>query len=415
MQFSYLTFILAPMLLQGLSILFDEFYFHHKRRLPRWEIIGHPLDTLTVIATLALAIFASPTQANGFVYVAIGLFSTFFVTKDEWVHSEKCQPSENWLHSILFVLHPTVFVSAAMIWLNPGQVLESQTQEFLKQALYGHFAIINLFLLYQIVYWPFFGTAKAKVNNDLYDELGDRWYTAYDDPVALLRAECKVKKQWIESQLTQLNPAASTQSSSVKILDIGCGAGFLANALATSGYSMTAVDLSNESLKVARKYDLTGKVQYQLGDATQLDFAARSFDTVTALDLLEHVEKPEEVIREASKVLKIGGLFFFHTFNRNFLSHLIIIKLVEWMVRNTPKNMHVHHLFITPAELKILAEKHGFTVLNWVGLRPKLSTITLKGLFTRTVPEDFSFALTRSLKLSYMGVARLDRITTSAN
>src|SRR5690606_17460525 len=186
---------------------------------------------------------------------------------------------------------------------------------------------------------------SSKINNEIYDSLGERWYTAYDDPIALLRAENRVKLPWIVERIIM------HKIENPLILDVGCGAGFLCNELSEKGYRVKGIDLSRESLAIARQYDKTKLVEYQIADAYKLPFQANSFDVITCLDFLEHVDRPHEVIREISRVLKPGGLFFFHTFNRNILSWLLIIKAVELLVKNTPKDMHVIDLFIKPSEL----------------------------------------------------------------
>lgn len=242
---------------------------------------------------------------------------------------------------------------------------------------------------------------EQKVNNAIYDTYGDRWYHADDDPVALLRAESKTKTPWIIDRIKDhglLHPQT-------KVLDVGCGAGFLSNALAKQGLQVTGVDLSEESLKVAAKYDETKKVHYQVADAYQLPFEDASFDVLTAMDFLEHVENPGQVIKEFSRVLKPGGIFVFHTFNRNPLAHLVIIKVVEWLVKNTPKHLHVIHLFIKPKELAHYCEQAGMTSKDMIGIKPVFSTIPLKNLFTGIVPKTLRFEFTKSLLLSYMGFA----------
>ena len=241
-----------------------------------------------------------------------------------------------------------------------------------------------------------------KINNEIYNGYSDRWYTAYDDPVALLRAESKTKTPWILEKLENLNLLNPT----TKILDVGCGAGFLSNELALSGLRVTGVDLSVESLVVAREYDKTKNVLYLTADAYHLPFNNESFDVITAMDFLEHVENPEMVIKEFSRVLKPNGIFIFHTFNRNPISFLIIIKLVEWLVKNTPKNMHVLPLFIKPNELKTYCKRANMYTLEMIGIRPILSTIPLKNIFTGIVPTSLKFKLTKSLLLSYMGLAK---------
>jgi 2-polyprenyl-6-hydroxyphenyl methylase/3-demethylubiquinone-9 3-methyltransferase len=100
-------------------------------------------------------------------------------------------------------------------------------------------------------------------------------------------------------------------------------------------------------------------------------------------------------------------LFFFYTFNRNLLSWLVVIKGVEWFVRNTPKNLHVHRLFIRPDELARMCERSGLRTEDLLGIRPTiLSWAFWKMLLTGRVPGELTFQFTRSLKMSYTGMAR---------
>ncbi len=240
-----------------------------------------------------------------------------------------------------------------------------------------------------------------KINNEIYNLYGDRWYTAFDDPVALLRAESKTKVPWILAKMKQKN----LQGPTTEVLDVGCGAGFLSNELGSHGFKVTGVDLSEESLSVAKKFDKSNSVSYQVADAYKLPFSDAQFDVVTAMDFLEHVENPELAIKEFSRVIKPGGIFIFHTFNRNFFAHFVIIKLVEWLVKNTPKNMHIIRLFIKPTELKAYCEKSNLFVDQMTGIKPVFSSIPISNIFSGIVPESLRFELTKSLLLSYMGSA----------
>ena len=240
----------------------------------------------------------------------------------------------------------------------------------------------------------------SEINNEFYEEYGERWYTAYDDPIALLRAENKVKVPWVLDKVNELGTTGR------RLLDVGCGAGFLTNELSMFGFEVHGLDASLESLKVAALHDHTHTVKYQEGDAYKLPYKDESFDIVTNMDFLEHVEKPLDVIKECSRVLNPGGLFFYHTFNRNFLSKMIVIKLVEKFVKNTPKNMHVIDLFITPEELEAYCLEAGLEPITMTGIRPVISSVSFRTLFTGVISEKMRFTLTKSTKLSYMGVAR---------
>ena len=120
--------------LQAAAMAVDEGWFHRRRGLPRWERIGHPLDTLTVAATYA-SLLVLPSL---FLYFAI--FSCVFVTKDELVHAKACSAGEHWLHAVLFVLHPIVFAAA---WLAREHTF----------FIAGQCALTALFAFYQLIYW----------------------------------------------------------------------------------------------------------------------------------------------------------------------------------------------------------------------------------------------------------------------
>lgn len=243
--------------------------------------------------------------------------------------------------------------------------------------------------------------ALDQVDNSIYKSYGEKWYTADDDPIALLRHESKAKTPWV---LKKINSQFG-KIANVQVLDVGCGGGFLSNEMAKGGLSVTGVDIAEDSIKVAALYDTTKTVKYLTADAYHLPFADASFEVVTAMDFLEHVEDPQKVIQEFSRVLKPGGIFIFHTFNRNPLAYLVIIKLVEWIVNNTPKNMHILRLFITPKEIKNYCSRSQMQVQEMVGIKPVFSTIPLRNLFTGIVPKTLKFELVSSLLLSYMGYA----------
>jgi hypothetical protein len=141
-----LALLLLPALLQMFAMFFDELVFHRKRGLPKWERWGHPLDTLTAVLCygwLKLTPAQSPHALA--VYVALCAFSCLFITKDEFVHARLCEPTETWLHALLFVLHPLVFLGFGLIWqlrLAPWLIT---LELFLTLGL----------LVHQLVYWSY--------------------------------------------------------------------------------------------------------------------------------------------------------------------------------------------------------------------------------------------------------------------
>lgn len=239
------------------------------------------------------------------------------------------------------------------------------------------------------------------INNAFYDDLGREWLEAHAHPIALLRAENRLRNPWICQVVRE------HFDGPVRALDVGCGAGFLTHALAQEGHHVTGLDLSVSSLEVARSLDPSGLAQYVVGSATELPFEDASFEVVCAMDLLEHVEDPQRVIAEAARVLKPGGLFFFHTFNRNPLSWLIILKGVDWFVPSAIPNMHVYRLFIKPRELSQWCKASGMETLGFKGVVPDFTHRSFWRLLThRTIDPDFRFRWVNSLATGYSGLAK---------
>lgn len=242
---------------------------------------------------------------------------------------------------------------------------------------------------------------KEIINNDVYDALADRWYEAQDDPIALLRNQHKVQLPWVLDEIRR------NIGYRAEILDMGCGAGFLSNDLALAGHKVTGIDLSTSSLKVAENRDKTKSVRYLQGDVYQVPFPRESFDVVTSMDLLEHVSDPQKVIREATRVLRPGGLFFYNTFHKNPLSWLVVIKGMEWFVKNTPDHYHVYSLFISPKKLKGMLEEAGLEHMQIRGIRPVFAQKAIFNLIrTGEVPKDFKFKFSKAALIAYTGVAK---------
>lgn len=152
--------ILIPFAVQTLIIMADEFYFHVKRGLPKWERLGHPLDTLTVLACFAFVLFVPYSSSALKIYIALSIFSCFFVTKDEFVHKECCPASEQWLHAILFLNHPILLTATGLLWRAIDKPpLPLWINELVPYAqniqmfFYVQTGFSALFFIYQLIYW----------------------------------------------------------------------------------------------------------------------------------------------------------------------------------------------------------------------------------------------------------------------
>ncbi len=161
--------LLIPFGLQGLAMFFDEFYFHRKRGLGLWERLGHPIDTLSVLSCYLFVLKMPINKMNLIGFLVLTGISCLLVTKDEFEHKKYCTAQENWLHSVLFVLHPISFLSLALIWAFQNNVLTvwtnflkaSQFAELLWSSLYGQVFFVSGFMFYQIIYWSFIWTPSS--------------------------------------------------------------------------------------------------------------------------------------------------------------------------------------------------------------------------------------------------------------
>ncbi len=152
--------LLIPFFAQAIAIILDEGIFHVKRGLPLWERIGHPIDTLSVLICIVYAVLLPFTMFHLKVYIGLAVFSCLLVTKDEFVHKHFCPASENWLHAILFTLHPITLICVGCMWpvisgvdvpIWMSRVLDDPGA--LKTILYGQGVAMTLFLFYQIIFW----------------------------------------------------------------------------------------------------------------------------------------------------------------------------------------------------------------------------------------------------------------------
>ena len=161
-----------------------------------------------------------------------------------------------------------------------------------------------------------------------------------------------LRLDWIKRLINPQDPEISLKDKD--ILDVGCGGGILAEAMAQSGAHVKGIDLAEKSLTVAKLHSLESGVPVDYERISAEDLAARTpakFDVVTCMEMLEHVPDPSSVVKACSTLVKPGGWVFFSTLNRNPKSFLFAIIGAEYILKLLPRGTHNWDMFIKPSEL----------------------------------------------------------------
>ncbi len=254
------------------------------------------------------------------------------------------------------------------------------------------------------------------INNHMYDELANSWW----DENGMLHLLKVMVNPWRVPYFTKvLRDHFGTDLSHVRLLDIGCGGGVLAEEFARLGCQVTGIDVSAESIAVARAHARTQNlpIDYRSGSATQLPFDGNSFEVVSCCDVLEHIPDWETVVAEVERVLKSGGLFLFDTINRTQESKVnFIFGLQDFaFTKLFPKDTHVWEMFITPKELKAAFETHDMKIQDLGGGEIATDPLTTLREVRRHKRGQTSVAelgrrlelkLSDNLSLNYLGYAR---------
>lgn len=204
-----------------------------------------------------------------------------------------------------------------------------------------------------------------------FEELASRWWDRNSEFKPLHDIN-PLRANWIDS----LAPVAEKT-----ILDVGCGGGILCEALAQRGAVVTGIDMGDAPLAVGNLHKLESGVAVTYEKSTAEDYAeshAEAFDTVTCLEMLEHVPDPSSVVAACAAMCKPGGTLFFSTINRNPKSYLLAVIGVEYVLRMLPKGTHEYSKFIRPSELGQWVREAGLEIDQMTGLLYNPITKTYK-------------------------------------
>jgi len=156
----------------------------------------------------------------------------------------------------------------------------------------------------------------------------------------------------------------------LKILDIGCGGGLLCEPLYRLGATITGIDASYNNIEVAKLHakEMGLDIEYICCSPEKLNLN-NEFDVILNMEVIEHVSNTNLFIKNCSQLIKKNGIMFVATINKNLKSYFFAILGAEYILRWLPIGTHDWDKFLTPEELKVLANKNGFTSSESIGLK----------------------------------------------
>ncbi|HUD34727.1 MAG TPA: bifunctional 2-polyprenyl-6-hydroxyphenol methylase/3-demethylubiquinol 3-O-methyltransferase UbiG [Variovorax sp.] len=196
-----------------------------------------------------------------------------------------------------------------------------------------------------------------------FSELAHRWWDL-ESEFRPLHEINPLRLEWIDG----IAPLAGRQA-----LDVGCGGGILADAMARKGAEVLGIDLAGKALKVAQLHALEASTQGVKYREVSVEALAaeqpESFDVVTCMEMLEHVPQPASVVKACADLVKPGGWVFFSTIHRNPKSFLFAIIGAEYVLGMLPRGTHEYRKFIRPAELAAHCRAAGLDLRHTRGLQ----------------------------------------------
>ncbi|WP_434597710.1 bifunctional 2-polyprenyl-6-hydroxyphenol methylase/3-demethylubiquinol 3-O-methyltransferase UbiG [Streptomyces sp. A5-4] len=244
---------------------------------------------------------------------------------------------------------------------------------------------------------------RVRIDNEYYEEVGDGWWDP-EGPLRALHEMNPARTGYFDRVLRRRLPGQRPQD--IRIIDLGCGGGLVAEELASRGYAVTGIDLSPGTVEAARRHAAaTGvQVEYRVGSAYGTGLPDGCADAVVASDVLEHFHDLPAALAEIGRLLRPGGVLLFDTVNRTVRSYLLLILVAEKLLGVIQPGTHDWRMFIRPAELARLLPRHGLRPAGIHGLGPARSLPkVLPGLLRRR--SLGAFALSDDTSASYIGHA----------
>ena len=194
-----------------------------------------------------------------------------------------------------------------------------------------------------------------------FEKLAGRWW----DPNSEFKPLHDIKPLRLD-YIDRLAPLASKQ-----IIDVGCGGGLLTEGMAARGAQVIGIDMGKAPLSVARLHQPESGLEIDYQQATAEQMAAEqagSFDTVTCMEMLEHVPDPAATIAACAQLIRDDGRVFLSTINRNPKAYLFAVIGAEYLLRLLPRGTHDYAKFIRPSEMEAWAREAGLQLVDLTGM-----------------------------------------------
>nr|CRH05868.1 3-demethylubiquinone-9 3-methyltransferase [Candidatus Magnetococcus massalia] len=224
-----------------------------------------------------------------------------------------------------------------------------------------------------------------------FEEMAHEWW----DPHGKFRTLHEINPVRVAYIRETLTGSESGSLTGMKILDIGCGGGILAESMSDSGAQVTAIDRSDKIIGIAKAHQAESgsDVDYRMQSAGSLgEEMPEQFDAVLAMEVLEHVPSVDHFIAECAKLVKPGGTLFFATLNRTPKSWLFAIVGAEYLLRWLPKGTHAFDKFVRPTELRTALQQSDLAMQRVRGMSYN--------------PLNSSWRLSDDTQVNYLGFAK---------
>lgn len=190
------------------------------------------------------------------------------------------------------------------------------------------------------------------------------------------------------------DPRSLRPFEGLRLLDVGCGGGLVAEPLARLGAAMVGLDATEQSIEVARLHAAEAglAIDYRFETAETLAAAGERFDAVLALEVVEHVADPAAFVATCARMVKPGGAMALSTLNRSPKGFLLGVVAAEYVLRWLPRGTHDWRKFVKPSELAGMLRAAGLTLAD------------LQGLVYDPVADDFRLDA-KDLDVNYLAFA----------